>query len=112
MEKNVKLITLLLIFGMSSIAFGEESITLVGLNGNKEEFSKDIPRKYLKKRTKTLIRIFESSLQKSANKNVSRSKKWQLQSIEVGPSIEASIGIGDIIRVGGIAGFKLMFERQ
>ena len=49
MEKNVKLITLLLIFGMSSMALAEESVTLVGLNGNKEEFSKDIPRRYLKK---------------------------------------------------------------
>ena len=87
------------------------SVSLVELGKDGTEISKTIPKKYLKKRTRKLINTFSKSFNDSTPEMIERKKSWQLDSIEIAPRLEGSIGIG-AYSVGGIAGFKLLWERK
>lgn len=91
--------------------FNTYALTVIELNKDGQEIVKDIPKKFLKRRTKKVMKLFSHSLKQSTGLKIKPSKKWQLDSVEIAPSIHASVGIGRF-GIGGIAGFKMLWERR
>jgi len=107
-----KFAALLLLINSSVVMAQSDKITVVGYTNETDEIVQVVPKRLLKKKTAKMLKMMNDAghngLEKAA---VGKKGNWELQSIEIGPGVNASIGIGKW-QIGGIAGFKLMFERQ
>lgn len=109
--KRLAITTLLI--AVSNIAnANSENISLVGIGSDSEEIVRVVPRRLMKKRTAKMLKMMSDAGSDGLEKvQADKKGKWELQSIEIGPGIGASVGIGPW-EIGGVAGFKLLFERQ
>lgn len=111
-EKNFSYFVVLYFALFSPILLAEESqnYTMISLSDERKEMLISVSRKTYGRTLAKIVTFFESATHKAINKTTFKKKgHWDLASIEVGPVVSASIGIGPW-SIGGLVGFKLYFE--
>jgi hypothetical protein len=107
--KKIVLLGMLLVLSAKGYA---DNITIVAHTNETDEIVRVVPKKLIKKKTSKMIMMMsEAGLTGLEKASTNKKGNWQLNAIEIGPGIAVSGGIGPW-QIGGIAGFKLVFERQ
>jgi hypothetical protein len=90
----------------------EEKIKILSRDANYQEIIQTVGTRRFKKKFKKLMSIFEQSTLNALEGTKKSNSSWKIRSIEVGPSIGTSLGLGSFWEIGGYAGFKLLFEKK
>ena len=99
------------VYSQTSFSHHHNEVKVISYDPVHKEIVKTVKKRRFKKNFKKLMGVFQESAEKAMDVDKGRSPKWRLASIEVGPTIGGTIGIGNWY-VGGMAGFKVMFERK
>lgn len=106
---------LLFIFNMlilSPSLKAEDKIKILSRGANYQEVTQSVGTRKFRKRFQKLMSIFEQSTLNALEGTKQSNSSWKVKSIEVGPSIGGTLGVGNLWHVGGYAGFKLLFEKK
>ncbi len=114
MKKN--LLVLMFFTGMLSASASShptnDGISILSKSNNVNGLVQVVPKSLLKKRTVKLMNLMNEAGNQALDKmDEKTTRKWNLESIEIGPGVAGEIGIGPW-SVGASAGFKLYFERN
>ena len=83
-------------------------------NSDTEITSESVPLDVLSSRSRKLMAVVLSKGDEfltHLEKNTTADRQWVLSSIEIGPGGMIKAGL-PVVKIGGTAGFKLVFERQ
>ncbi len=97
--------------GFLLVSLQAYALTVVELDQNGKEIINEIPKKFLKRKTRKLMKAYSNALNSSPVFKTNSSRKWQLDSIELAPALSASLNIGNL-SFGATAGFRMMWERK
>ncbi len=116
---NVKIIAAALMLLCAFSSYSQEqsqiksNIPLIGLDQNGDEIEMPLQGGIFKRNIKNIINAVNSEVLPSLNHadNASEHSKFKLKKIEVGLSVAASLGLGDVIKASAEPKFILVYKK-
>jgi hypothetical protein len=109
---------LIISFLFFQVAFGtkvygkSDEVFFIGLDNNGADLVKEVTPKRFKKKLVKVMDEFTEAVIPSLNKNMSNSNDWNFSKLKVGASINATVGLGALVKAKTSPTFFLIFSRK